>query len=30
MRSDKKPEGYLAGLELRGSFIWLRSLKSDT
>jgi transposase len=27
MRSDKKPESYLAGLQLRGALIWIRSLK---
>ena len=30
MRSDKKPESYLAGLQLRGSIIWLRSLHPAT
>lgn len=30
MRSDKKSESYLAGLQLRGSIIWLRSLKPTT
>ena len=30
MRSDKKPESYLAGLHLRGSIIWLRSLRPTT
>jgi len=27
MRSDKNPESYLAGLQLRGPPIWIRSLK---
>lgn len=26
-RSDKTPEGYLAGLRLREALIWIRSLK---
>jgi hypothetical protein len=30
MRSDKKPESYLAGLQLRGAIIWMRSLKPAT
>lgn len=30
MRSDKTPESYLAGLHLRGSLIWLRSLRPAT
>ena len=30
MRSDKKPESYLAGLQLRGVLIWMRSLKPAT
>ncbi len=30
MRSDKKPESYLAGLQLRGALIWIRSLKPTT
>lgn len=30
VRSDKKPESYLAGLQLRGSIIWLRSLRPAT
>ena len=30
MRSDKKPESYLAGLQLRGALIWMRSLKPAT
>jgi transposase len=29
-RYDKTPESYLAGLQLRGSIIWLRSLKPST
>jgi transposase len=30
MRSDKKPESYLTGLQLRGAIIWMRSLKPAT
>jgi transposase len=30
MRSDKRPDSYLAGLQLRGSMIRLCSLKPDT
>jgi transposase len=29
-RYDKKPDSYLAGLQLRGSMIWLRSLRPAT
>jgi transposase len=30
MRSDKRPDSYLAGLQLRESIIWIRSLKPST
>jgi transposase len=30
MRSDKRPDSYLAGLQLRGTIIWIRSLKPAT
>lgn len=29
-RSDKKPESYLAGLQLRGALIWMRSIEPAT
>jgi hypothetical protein len=29
-RFDKKPESYMAGLQLRGAVIWLRSLDPAT
>ncbi len=30
MRCDKRPDSYMAGLELRGALIWLRSLRPAT
>jgi transposase len=30
MRSDMRSDSYLAGLQLRGSILWIRSLKPGT